>query len=132
MNTSPKSFSWLPPQLRELAELIGVEAALALADAVGGTRTYFPKSVGDDHWLLKTLGSEAAAAICNRYGGNYLTLPLGPNRGIAAMRRRRDAALAAGASADEAARQSGYTVRSVYRRKAQLGTLAQQRGLFDD
>ena len=41
----------LPPRLREIAAVIGLDKTLALATAVGGLRIYVPASVDADHAL---------------------------------------------------------------------------------
>ena len=64
--------SWLPVILREIADSAGLEAALKLAEAKGGTRIYVPKTSGARHWLTELLGRPAADAVCLRAH----TLPL--------------------------------------------------------
>ena len=53
----------LPGILGEIADVAGIPAALAIADEVGGTRINIPARAGDDHWLVKTVGREAAETV---------------------------------------------------------------------
>lgn len=110
--------SWLSPLLQELAELIGLEATLKLTEQRGGSRFSIPTRPGPEHWLTQLIGADAAGILGKRFGGNTIDLPLGPQRGLNAMRRRCDEALARGATVSEAARLSGLTERAVWMRKA--------------
>ncbi len=105
-----KTFAWLPQIYRAVAEAAGLEAALRLAAEHGGTRIYVPKAAGPEHWLTLLIGPEGAAALCERIGGENVTLPVDPNGGVKAMRRRAERALDEGLSADEAARRSRLLV----------------------
>lgn len=113
---------WLPAVLAEIAEVAGLEAALALAGARGGTEIYVPPSVDADHWLVETAGAEAAAAICRHFAGNghgcRLEIPLGPKGAAARLRRQVDRMIAEGKSEREIALATGYSGRGVRMRKA--------------
>lgn len=122
------SYSWLPELLAEIAEAAGLDAALKLAAARGGSRVRIPARVkSDDHWLVHSVGREAADKICDlyrqgsgsgRWRGLYVLVPQGPTGTIAAARQRLARALAEGKSASEAARLAGMTERTAYRSRA--------------
>lgn len=98
----------LPESLAELARLIGLDAAIALARARPGVRIYVPLDVEtlNGHWLAQTIGFEAALRMVGRYGGDghflvpkaWRALIAARNRGIVreflAGRSQRDLALA--------------------------------------
>jgi hypothetical protein len=85
---SVESFEGLPHPLDRIAEVAGLEAALLLAEEVGGTRVSFPRYVTADHWLSKLIGIDAAKAVCNEFkqlsadnrerGSGEMILPRGP------------------------------------------------------
>ena len=118
------SYSWLPPLLSEIAEVAGLEAALAMADARGGSRVSIPARASDDHWLVVTLGREAADRICAHfragYGGSVIDLPLGPSSSANATRRSVDRMIRAGASANQIALAVRVHRSTVFRRKGKL------------
>lgn len=59
----------LPGALREIVEVAGRTAALALVAARGGTEVYFPspRNLADDHWLVALVGREAAEKLCAHF-----------------------------------------------------------------
>lgn len=114
------SYSRLPKLLGEIAEVAGLDAALALAKKRGGTEIYVPPAPGDDHWLVQALGREAAEAICTIYGSTRQKVPLGPTGSIAEIRRTVDRMIAEGKSTREIALAAGYTERTIHRRRAKL------------
>ncbi len=70
--------STLPPAVGDvarLADLIGLEAALALVEAYGGTRVYIPHEPTE--WLADLVGEAAAAILCGTRSGENLEVPLG-------------------------------------------------------
>lgn len=111
-------YSWLPPLLDEIAELAGLEAALALAEAAGGEKRYIPGDPTPDHWLTQACGAQAAAKIAYRYGGNLLEIPRGPAGSAAKTARRIRDMMEAGASSNEIARATGVVFRTVTRHRA--------------
>lgn len=61
--------------LRQLADAAGVEAALKIALARGGTRLYIPKRA--EGTVLESLaGIDAARAIVAQFGGEIIEVPL--------------------------------------------------------
>lgn len=115
-------FSWLPKILAEIAEIAGLDAALKLAEARGGTEIYIPAEADNDHWLTQTVGRKAADAICRHFEGggrgSRVVLPLGPSGSAAQIRRKVDRLIADGKSEREIALATGYTGRGVRMRKA--------------
>lgn len=122
------TYSWLPELLAEIAEAAGLDAAMQLAEAFGGTRKRFPANVpAGRHWLTDCVGRQAAEAICKnfrqvsgseRFRGVYVMIPRGPTGSVAAARRRLAQALDEGKSASEAARAAGMTERTAYRARS--------------
>lgn len=113
---------WLPKSLREVADVAGLDAALALAEAYGGRRVKLPSSFRPGSWLDKTVGEEAAKAIIGHFGTAPLDIPLAGAGTYAQLRRnmaaRFDELTAQNASAAEIARALGITERAVRLRRA--------------
>ncbi|KPN64275.1 hypothetical protein SAMN04488527_101278 [Aliiroseovarius crassostreae] len=119
------SFSWLPPLLAEIAEAAGLDAALAMADARGGSRISLPAHPKENHWLVGAVGRDAAETICAYFrtgyggkGGVVLDLPCSPNMDLVRRRRKIDEMIAAGVSADKIAVATGSHRTTVFRRKS--------------
>ncbi|MFW5499609.1 MULTISPECIES: RNA helicase [unclassified Maridesulfovibrio] len=70
--------SW-PPLLQELADTIGREPALVLAEELGGVSEYIPQTAKPSHKLAKLLGMERMGILCETYGGMWMTIPRGVN-----------------------------------------------------
>ncbi|MFT0861685.1 hypothetical protein [Ancylobacter sp. G4_0304] len=113
----------------EIAEVIGLPAAVKLAEARGGTRIMVPAKAGDGHWLVQLLGRETAEQLFAHFRehgpegvprGRLVDLPRGPTGSLATARRRMVEALESGVSADRAARMSGMTRRSAFRIKKRI------------
>ena len=127
-----RSLDGLPNLLREIAEIAGIEAALALADAVGGTRVDIPARAKPEDWLSDIVGYEAACKIADYYrvgdadgresGAYRVVIPRGPYSVLAEARRRLVKELMAGTSVRDAARLSGLTERTAWRYKAKLAS----------
>lgn len=117
--------SWpeLPALLAEIAEVAGIEAALAVAEAKGGQEVFVVSRLRPDNWLVKAVGQQKAQAISDHFcSGRYrqkLDIPFGPKGSYLAERRRVARALAdaqsAGASANQMAKAAGVTNRSARR-----------------
>lgn len=113
----------LPALLAEIAAIAGLDAALAIARAKGGTEVYLPRQPAADHWLVAAVGAETAAKICRELCANQtgtkVLIPLGPTGTLAQARRLAAQLDAAGATAATAALAAGLTERTVRRmRKA--------------
>ena len=125
---------WLPALLAEIAQVAGLDAALKLAEARGGTEIYVPAEAPDGHWLTEAVGKQAAAAICAHFTGSgpgcRLEIPLGPAGSHAQLRRQVDKLIAEGKSEREIALVTRYTGRGVRMRKAKARRAAQEHDLF--
>lgn len=115
----------LPAVLAQIANVAGEDAALAIAEARGGTQIYIPPAPGPDHWLSKLVGREAATAIAkeltDEIGSIRIDLPLGPAGHNAKMRAKLDAMIAEGRSERDIALSTRYSARTIRRRRAHLG-----------
>ncbi len=89
MRAQGLSPSDLPQSLVELIGLIGLDSAMALVDAHGGTTITVPMRYRADHWLARLIGEEAARALIDHYGGDRIEVP----RCAAALRAQRDRAI---------------------------------------
>lgn len=122
--------SWpdLPPLLAEIAEVAGLDAALAIAEAKGGQEVFIVSRLRPDNWLVQAVGAERAERISAHFcSGRYrqkLAIPFGPKGSYLAERRRTARAMAdalsSGASANEMARAAGVTNRSARRFRTKL------------
>ncbi|WP_210332650.1 helix-turn-helix domain-containing protein [Methylosinus sp. H3A] len=128
-------YHYLPGILREIADVAGLSAALAIADKKGGARTFFPARAPDGHWLPQLVGREAADKICTYFrrrdrtdgverasldAGTYMLIPLGPKNFYAKARRRAVELTAEGWSREEVARRLGIHIRSVQRYRGRM------------
>lgn len=125
----------LPGILAEIAEIAGLDAALKVAEAKGGTVARVPSRVRAENWLVKAVGMEKAQAIAAHFTsgrGIDLLIPLGPTGSYKRdMARRAEAyhrALASGANTQQTARLVGVTRRSVERFKGRLKTSDDNQG----
>ena len=130
------SYDWLPPLLAEIAEVAGLDAALALAGARGGRRITIPAQPRPDHWFAQAVGMDAALLISDHFrvgnSGAVVELPVGPSGAMATTRRRIDELLRKGVSADRIAREVRVHRTTVFRRKSSMDeTDPRQGSLFD-
>lgn len=114
----------LPGVLGEIAAVAGRAAALAIAEARGGTSVYFPPAPKNDHWLCRLIGREAAREVCKQLtcgvGPIRVELPLGPTGQAAKRRARVDAMIGEGRSERDIALATGYTTRGIRMRREKL------------
>jgi hypothetical protein len=117
----------LPGILQEIADLVGEQAALAVASHAGGVRIYFPAHAEDGHWLVRCVGREAADKICAHFAvdarrGQRVEIPLhvgGTYRQlIRAIAERVHKLDGENASSTEISRKVGITQRSIHRHRA--------------
>lgn len=123
--------------LAEVAEIVGEDAALAIARARGGTLAVIPAAANltDRSWLVRTIGTEKARALAEALvsakNGDRFLIPLGPDHGLAAYHRARrravTEALDSGATIDEAARAAGVDRSTVIRTKKKARDDRQER-----
>lgn len=115
----------LPGVLGDIARASSVEAALSIAQKVGGTRVYFPGEPSPNHWLSQLVGHDAAKAIGEELtggfvGGARIDVPLGPAGHQETARAKVDRMIEEGASERDIALATRYTDRGVRKRKAML------------
>lgn len=101
-------------RLTEFSQLLGIENALAISHAFGGTIVYIPHDVPPVH-ALRALPQELIDALVKAYGGELLTIPkltrlhaLARNAAIIADRAR-------GASLNDLARQYGLHFTAIHK-----------------
>ncbi len=127
----PEPSQRLPGVLGDIARIAGEDAALAIAEARGGTQVYIPPEPPADHWLSKLVGREAskeiAALLTCGVGGLRVVLPTGPAGSSARTRAKVDALILEGRSERDIALATGYTTRSVRRRRAMIGSATDRR-----
>lgn len=118
----------LPGALGEIAELVGLEAALAVAEAKGGMRAYISRRPKPDNWLTKAVGQEVADRIAEHFSngrsGIEIEFPVGPVGSFVRERQlraeRMQALVDEGLSSDQIAHAVGITRRNVNRFKEKL------------
>jgi Mor family transcriptional regulator len=109
----------LPPSVRELAEAIGLVAALKLVEKFGGITFYIPSEVDEEHDLAKLIGVEPARKLIKRFGSGHFQMPKCallqlPERQRRERNKQIRAEHAAGVSASKLARKYGLTIRQVW------------------
>ncbi|WP_160795915.1 Mor transcription activator family protein [Craterilacuibacter sinensis] len=70
----------LPESIRDIAQLIGFPAALALVQAMGGTTFKVPKGRTPEgialfQWVSEIIGQREAGVIARHYGGSVIYIP---------------------------------------------------------
>jgi hypothetical protein len=116
----------LPALLAEIAEVAGIDAALAIAQARGGITARFASRLGPENWLVQAVGMEKAQLLSDHFtsgrGRIEFDIPLGPTgsykRDMLARAEAMRKALASGQKTTQTARHLGITRRSVQRFKA--------------
>ena len=80
----------LPGVLREMTELIGLPATMAIVRRFGGVRLYVPVNVPPDHILISLVGMQKAERLAERFGGQeHFDIP----KAEAALRHLRNEAI---------------------------------------
>ena len=130
-----RSFEGLPELLAEIAEVAGLDAAIRLADARGGSRVHIPGFAPDGHWLVEVVGREAADCICDHFRikdrcGVELLIPMGGSRHYTRARRRFEDLIGEGHSVAEAARRVGVHLRTARYWRARCNDDGAQGRLF--
>jgi hypothetical protein len=116
--------------LAEIADVLDREAALKIAEAVGGTYVYIPALVPDEHWLVECVGKENALKLCKHFTfgrcGIKLDVPLisagSYSRFMLAQQAAIDADIKSGKlKPRQIARKHRVTERTVFRRRRLFG-----------
>lgn len=118
----------MAPRLLEIADLIGIRAALALADTLGGVRFYLPEKPKPEGRLAACIGLDNARVLVRRFGSGELTVP----KASTLYRHARDVGIdrahASGTSPRKLAEHYGLSERrvweilSTYRARSSAGT----------
>ncbi len=133
---TPAALSGLPRLMIEFAQVAGLEAAWRIFQERGGNRVYIPATAGDDHWLVRLAGREAADKISAHFAGDKgieLQLPRGPTGLKGYVHRRLGEMIAEGRSSPEITRELGISRDMVkdHRRKARERADGPQLDLLD-
>ncbi len=114
----------LPGVLNEIADVVGIDAAMKIATTFGGTDAYIPAKPTDNHWLVALLGRPTAIALCNHFAtwsgqgcGIRISIPLGPASYLASRTALIRSLIREGKSVREIARIAQISQRAVYRQK---------------
>lgn len=111
----PSLHDLLPPKLAEIAEVIGVEAALKLSGAWPGIRLHVPKRISAIHAISVAIGLKPAQQLCEIYGGSDVVIPMASRAHKARLILTILEELDAGAKAPELARKYGVHQFTIYR-----------------
>ncbi len=105
----------LPGVLADVAQAIGVEAALNLSAAWPGVRIKVPQAMSAEHPIAVHVGLEAATKLARRWGGDYLVVPKATKYHRELLKQRALEQLAAGRPASELAVEFGVHQWTLYR-----------------
>ncbi|PWE52136.1 helix-turn-helix domain-containing protein [Metarhizobium album] len=128
----------LPALLVEIADVIGLPAALKLAEAKGGQQVFIPNQVEPDHWLAQLLGLNDAQQLASYFthetGAKGIVVPKAEALRYGRRMELVKKLLAEGRSANDIAARANLTRRDVFRKKQQLRERQQlpQLDLFAD
>lgn len=112
-----------PAELAWLADHIGADATLRLIEAHGGTRLYVPEKPNQGSPLARLVGLSQARALADRYGGDYIRVPLARNWRVRLYRQR-------GETYPAIARRLGITESQVGKILTAAGSTTRQLNLF--
>lgn len=104
----------LPMSLKEMSDIIGLEATRKLVAAYGGTRLRVPVKMPEAHPLAELLGLEAARLLSCHYGLEEFDVPTASAAIKRARNRRMQAEHREGVSARRLARRYQLTERRVW------------------
>lgn len=105
----------LPPRLREIAQVIGVPAVMALSEGWPGVRLFIPNEVPPHHPIALKIGLEAALKLSRMCAGETIPIPRNHRLLRAAVRAAVLARFRAGESAAKLAREFGLHEFTIYR-----------------
>ncbi len=121
MDKSNLETDLLPGRIKELADVIGITAALKLVEIRGGIRMTVPKlKPKANHWLLSTLSDDELDKLISYYGGETIEI----DRCAAALRLIFEKQVIQehrnGLSNSMLARKYGYTERGIRKLRARV------------
>lgn len=110
--------AWLTPLLNQIADVAGVEAAIAIGQSKAGQQIYIPEKVTPDHWLTALVGLDAARKISAEFGSRHIIIA----PAMAGAKRKRAALIAdlieKGYSTNEITRITGVARSTVMEHRA--------------
>ncbi len=104
----------LPPKIAEIGAVIGLDAALKLAECWPGVRLYVPKRMSAGHPIAVAIGYKPACALASVYGSDSVTPPMCSRYFRERVKQEMLKEYRAGASASELARKYGVHQFSIY------------------
>ena len=122
----------LEPLLRQLVDLIGLPATMAIVEACGGTLLIIPRQADQNEFLLRLVGPEKAAILGRALGPDRLLIPKAV-AALTAARNRRILAQLKTRSVRQVAREFGLGERQVWYIKSEADEAddSGNLGLFD-
>lgn len=122
----------LEPLLRQLVDLIGLPATMAIVDAHGGTLLNIPRQADQNATLVGLIGAEKAAILGRELGPDRLLIPKA-GAALLALRNRQILAQMQTRSVRQVARDFKLGERQVWYIKSQAGGADDDGspGLFD-
>jgi hypothetical protein len=103
----------LPKRTAELVQVVGFEVAMVLVKQFGGTHLNIPKKAKSQHPLVSSIGIEAFEKLCCYYGGTKLEIDLCSDLINQKKEQLILAALKAGKTNAQLARQFNTTERQI-------------------
>lgn len=122
--------SLLEPLLRDMVELVGLKATLAIVKQHGGTRLWFPNDPKPDSPMVALVGMDNARRLCLHFGADRPTIP----KAQAALQALRDADIRdnpQGLSVPQLALKHGLIERRIYQIRGVAARGVDQLFLFD-
>lgn len=110
-----RNLDHMPDSMREIADVIGVDGALQLCHAFGGTEIYLPQTPKPNNRVVRELGPSETMKLIQAFGSGHLTVPMGPNTDAQRKRQLIVEMLGAGTSHTEVAQRVNCHVRTVGR-----------------
>lgn len=121
----------LPPQLKVLVRLMGLQPAMRLVEMRGGTRMIVPVHCRAEHWLNDVVGPVAFAALVADSAGVVMDLPK-YDAVLRQWRHQQVHELSRHLTDGEVALRTGYTRRHVINiRQAEAQAAGAQWDMFD-
>lgn len=120
-------YELLPDSGKEIADLVGIEAASEIISRLGGTQVYIPCRVTISNSLVDHFGIDVVARLATRHGGCELDIPMAQKAVTDLKHRRVLSFLAGGASDAAAALRFGTTTRNIRRIKRKYAISGRRR-----
>jgi hypothetical protein len=121
----------LPPQLKVLVQVMGLQPALRLVEVKGGTRLIVPVRCTPEHWLNEVVGCEAFGRLVGNSAGIVMDLPKYDSV-LRQWRHQQVHELSRYLTDGEVALRTGYTRRQVINiRQAEAEAACMQWDMFD-